>query len=43
MLLTGRVGAFARADALRGALATKLDWKRAVQQLLAELAKTETR
>jgi glycosyltransferase involved in cell wall biosynthesis len=43
MLLTGRVGAFARAAELRGALAAKLDWKRAVQQLLAELAKTETR
>ena len=43
MLLTGRVDAFARAAALRGALATKLDWKRAVQDLLAELAKTETR
>jgi len=43
MLLTGRVDAFARAAALRGALATKLDWKRAVQDLLAELAKNETR
>jgi glycosyltransferase involved in cell wall biosynthesis len=42
-LLTGRPGAFARAAELRGALADKLDWKQAVQHLLAEVAKTETR
>src|SRR5207249_2233386 len=33
LLLMGRVDAFARAAALRDALATKLDWKRAVQRV----------
>lgn len=41
-LLTGREGAFARADALRKQLAGKLDWRRAAAELLQKIALPKT-